>query len=220
MNCEIRYYVRTIDGISVYLGCMGKKASMQEINSSEWQQSIVSQYEDFLGFHPQFVPEENSGVTFHTNVKKDGSFVMSLWLAASDEPIPSCTYFGINPEEKNWQVSWTAHCWDLYLGADFSSKTVNLVMLLNEIRKYIKVTDGHLIRFMMYMDDLYTPPYIYGYLRPLFHVQINKEALEKCPDDCYPLEITNTYSGNYFALKKSKFNHDDVIRVEDLIELV
>jgi hypothetical protein len=219
MYYEAHYWVRTKNTEVVYLGEMAGPVPMNDPyieNLEPLIDNLITHYGHFLGLNPQFEPEENAIITPNIARSNDGTIVINLFLSAN-MPEMYVSYIGKNPESAKIKMKVEAHCWELYRPAHIMDIVTNSVLMFNKFKNKEKIfPDNTLLRFMMYMDDYYHNPYIYGYFRPLDQIVFSKEKLSKVRPNEYLIEFCNTYQGYYLAIDKNKYHSNDNITEDDL----
>lgn len=77
--------------------------------------------------------------------------------------------------------------------------------------------DKTFLRFMMYQDSIYLPPYYCCYIREIQNCNPSyKNNLAKCPPDMLPCEITSNYTGNFIFISKDKWIKNKIFTDEDI----
>ena len=215
---EASYWMRTKTGEVVYLASSGGKLMYGNLeNLNPLLHSLADEYDEILSFgnNSQFVVEDDARIVPYISKKDQNTLKINLWLANS-EPVQSATYLGKNPEEMKYQLSVEAHCWSMYRPANIVDFEPNLAFMLNEFAKLNEVFPANcLLRFKMFMDDLYHTPYIYGYFVPLDKITICKEKLV-VNEDKYLLEFCGIHQALYFTISKSKHNPVYKVTEKDL----
>lgn len=218
MNYEAHYWVRTQNSDVIYLGEFGGPIPSQLLtnNLTPFINTIALNYGELLAINAQFKPENNAEVTSSIGLITGNLIIINFWLANTD-PIMTCEYLNKNPASAKIKMNVEAHCWKLGRAAHIVDIQENLAFIINKFKTKEKIfKEDTLLRFIMYMDDPYGYPYIYGYFRPLNQVTVCKEKLLNVPVDEYKIEFCNTYQGHYFSINKSKYDSDHIITVDDL----
>ena len=225
MYCTVRYYVRSCDQTVYLIGESGGPTTQERIiqlvsgQDPLLIQALANDYDIYLRNNNHIQPEDGSVVNTYFEHDNNG-IIINLWLA-KDGPMATCTYLGscsfvVAPGKLRGVKSEKSHCFDLYMGASFVPPEENLHTLLKQFRELEAVVpDNHIIRFMMYQDDKYLPPYIYGYFKPIDEVTMGLESLNKCPSDCYCVEISHLTKAWYFTIKKEDY-HSGIIELLSL----
>lgn len=223
MQYIARYYTKSDTGITYFLGESGGPISENEIDEimsnklNGFTTKLAKDIVLYFNHNRHINPESGSKIAIFLEQSEAGTITINFWLA-EHEPQPKVHY--TNNNDKLVKIKVPAHCWDLYLGANFVDQHINLSLMLNELKKYDKVVpENTIIRFMMHQDTNYLPPYIYGYFRPINQVTIALDDLNKCNSDSYPIELCYLHAAYYFSIKKNKWNSNDKITEDDLIML-
>lgn len=215
---EASYWIRTKTGNVVYLATNGGKLEEDELQDfGPLLERLADQYGDLLAFgnNSQFIPEDGARIIPYMSKKDQSTMKIDLWLAAS-EPVQSAEYLGKNPVAMRCKLSVEAHCWDMYRPANIVHPDTNLAFMLNEFKKLGEAFPVDcVLRFKMFMDDLYHLPYVYGYFVPSEKITICRERLV-ANEDKYLLEFCGIHQAHYFTVDRSKYDSACKITEEDL----
>jgi hypothetical protein len=215
---EASYWMRTKTSEVIYLASSGGKLMHGTLkNLNPLLRCLGDEYDEILSFgnNSQFVPEDDAKIIPYVSKRDENTLKIDLLLANS-EPVQSAEYLGKNPEEMKYKLSVEAHCWSMYRPANIVDFEPNLAFMLNEFAKLKEDFPANcLLRFKMFMDDLYHTPYVYGYFVPLENITICKEKLV-VNEDKYLLEFCGIHQAYYFAIDKSKYDSACKVTEKDL----
>lgn len=227
MYCEGKYFCE-FQGNRILMGVRGQSTSYSVKELLAVNQFVLdfgNHMRAFLNLNSFVKPDESSTIKiFFEHGDDANTMVINYWLS-KHEPSTDITYVGkMKPKEKQshqhyrFTMKVPSHLWTLLLGAQFVDKDIFLCDIINAFFKVASNKEKEFdtnkyLRFMMYSDNDYMPPYIYGYLRPnITNVNIDYEK-------DYLIEITYPDNrGFYYTIKKSKLVNGK-INCEDLKSL-
>ena len=211
---EARYFVSRNE----FSACLGRQGDTTEYTKEQILtnkakpliEKLTNEINKFLSFNPHMKPEDHSKVYVFYELDVDGYVNINFWISPQP-PSVSLVYDG-KKKMTNPQSVIEAHTWELSLGAPFANYKEHADKYINAfLEKERSFPDNSFPTLHMFQEDIYFPPYLYGHFRKRVNLKpYYLEALSKCPNNCYPVEIGYLARGWFVWVKKEAWNRGKI----------